>query len=56
LTKAATRAGRRRLAAQSSLFDLANQKVVDELRAADVEKLSDSDAKAMLEEMKKKLV
>jgi DNA mismatch repair protein MutS len=56
LTKAATRAGRRRLAAQSSLFDLANQKVVDELRAADVEQLSDSDAKAMLEEMKKKLV
>ena len=56
LTKAATRAGRRRLAAQSSLFDLANQKVVDELRAADVEKMSDSDAKAMLEEMKKKLV
>src|SRR5687767_1922722 len=56
LTKAATRAGRRRLAAQNSLFDLANQKVVDELRAADVEKMSDSDAKAMLEEMKKNLV
>ena len=56
LTKAASRAGRRRLAAQNSLFDLANQKVVDELRAADVEKMSDSDAKAMLEEMKKKLV
>ncbi|MGQ0761488.1 MAG: DNA mismatch repair protein MutS [Acidobacteriota bacterium] len=56
LTKAATRAGRRRLAAQSSLFDLANQKVVDELRATDVEKMSDSDAKTMLEEMKKKLV
>ena len=56
LTKAATRAGRRRLAAQSSLVDLANQKIVDELRAADVEKMSDSDAKAMLEEMKKKLL
>ncbi|HEX6187525.1 MAG TPA: DNA mismatch repair protein MutS [Pyrinomonadaceae bacterium] len=56
LTKAATRAGRRRLAAQNSLFDLANQKVVDELRAADVEKMSDADAKMMLEEMKKKLI
>ena len=56
LTRAATRAGRRRLAAQNSLFDLANQKVVDELRAANVEKMSDSDAKTMLEEMKKKLV
>jgi DNA mismatch repair protein MutS len=56
LNKAATRAGRRRLAAQTSLFDLANQKVVDELRAADVERMSDSDAKTMLEEIKKKLV
>src|SRR5262249_18442499 len=41
LTRAATHAGRRRMAAQSSLFDLANQKVVDELRTSDVEKLSD---------------
>src|SRR5687767_3460722 len=56
LTKAATRAGRRRLAAQNSLFDLANQKVVDELRATNLEKMSDADAKTMLEEMKKKLL
>jgi len=56
LTKAATRAGRRRLAAQSSLFDLANQKVVDELRATDVERMSDAEAKALLEEMRKKLI
>jgi DNA mismatch repair protein MutS len=56
LTKAATRAGRRKLAAQSSLFDLANQKVLDELRAANVDKLSDADAKSLLAEMKKKLM
>ncbi len=56
LTKAATRAARRRIAAQSSLFDLANQKVVDELRATQVEKLSDAEAKIMLAEMKKKLL
>jgi DNA mismatch repair protein MutS len=56
LKKAATRAGRRRLAAQSSLFDLANQKVVDELRGADVERMSDAEAKALLEEMRKKLM
>jgi DNA mismatch repair protein MutS len=56
LNKAATRAGRRRLAAQSSLFDLANQKVVDELRGADVERMSDAEAKALLEEMRKKLL
>jgi len=56
LTKAAIHAGRRRLAAQSSLFDLANQKVVDQLRATDVEKLSDAEAKVMLSELKKKLL
>ena len=56
LSKAATRAGRRRLAAQSSLFDLANQKVVDELRAAKVEAMNGDDAKALLSEMKKKLM
>ena len=56
LSKAASRAARRHIAAQSSLFDLANQKVVDELRTSDVEKLSDAEAKAMLEELKKKLL
>ena len=56
LSKAATRAGRRRMVAQSSLFDLANQKVVDELRTSDVEKLTDAEAKAMLAELKKKLL
>ena len=56
LSSAATRAARRRIAAQNSLFDLANQKVVDELRAADVEKLSDAEAKALLAEVKKKLM
>jgi len=56
LTSAASRAARRRIAAQSSLFDLANQKVVDELRDAEVEKLSDAEAKALLAEVKKKLI
>jgi DNA mismatch repair protein MutS len=56
LRKATTRAARRRLAAQSSLFDLANQTVVDELRATDVEKLSDAEAKTLLAEVKKKLM
>ena len=56
LNNAATRAARRRIVAQNSLFDLANQKVVDELRAADVEKLSDAEAKALLAEVKQKLI
>jgi len=56
LHKAATRAGRRRLAAQSSLFDLANQKVIDELREAKVDEISPDEAKALLREMRKKLI
>jgi len=56
LTKAAASAARRRIAAQTSLFDLANQKVVDELREANVEAMSGDEAKAMVEELKKKLM
>jgi DNA mismatch repair protein MutS len=56
LSKAATRAARRRLAAQASLFDLANQKVVDELRAADIDELSPEEAKELLTELRKQLV
>ena len=54
LSKAAARATRRRLAAQTSLFDLTNQKVVDELRTADVEQMSSEDAKALIAELQKK--
>src|SRR6059058_3075636 len=56
LSKAATRAGRRRLAAQASLFDLANQKVVDELRAANTEELSLEEAKQFLSDLRKQLM
>jgi len=56
LTRAATRAGRRRLAAQSSLFDLANQKVVDELRGAKLNELSPEEAQQLLSELRKRLL
>jgi DNA mismatch repair protein MutS len=56
LSKAAMRAGRRRLAAQSSLFDLANQKVVDELREADLTRLSPEEAKQLLNELRKQIL
>jgi hypothetical protein len=56
ISKAVTRAARRRAAAQASLFDLANQKVVDELRDADLSKLSADEAKQMLSELRKKLL
>lgn len=56
LEVAARRAGRRRAAAQSSLFDLANQRVVDELRDIDTESLSPEEAKALLRRLHEHLL
>jgi len=56
LIKAAGRAARRRRAAQTSLFDLANQKIVDELREANVDKLSAEEAKELLGQLRKRLM
>jgi hypothetical protein len=56
VTKAMTRAARRRAAAQASLFDLANQKVVDELREADPDRMSAEEAKQLLSELRKRLI
>src|SRR6266700_1375008 len=56
LTKAATRAARRRVAAQTSLFDLANQKIADELREANVEQMSPEEAKELVERLQKDLM
>ncbi|HLR07085.1 MAG TPA: hypothetical protein VK117_14820, partial [Pyrinomonadaceae bacterium] len=56
LSRVAAKAGRRRLAAQTSLFDLANQRVVDELRTADPDGLSPEEAKQLLTELRSKLV
>jgi len=56
VAKAGVRAARRRLAAQTSLFDLANQKVVDELRETDVDKMSGDEAKELLRGVRQKLL
>ena len=48
--------GRRRVAAQSSLFDLANQRVVDELRAVNVEGLSPEEATQLLKDLQKRSI
>lgn len=56
LEVAARRAGRRRAAAQSSLFDLANQKVVDEIRDVDPESLSPEEAKELLRKLRKQMM
>ena len=56
LSKAASRVGRRRLAAQASLFDLANQRVVDELRQINLEGLSPEEARQFLIELQKRSI
>jgi DNA mismatch repair protein MutS len=56
LNKAATNAARRRLAAQSSLFDLVNQNVVDELREANVDAMGAQEARDLLRKLKEKII
>jgi DNA mismatch repair protein MutS len=56
LERAAARAGRRRAAAQASLFDLINQKVIDELRDVDPETIAPADAKELLRKLRKQLM
>jgi DNA mismatch repair protein MutS len=53
---AARRAGRRKAVAQASLFDLANQKVVEEIRNVDPEKLSSEEAKELLRKLRERLM
>ena len=56
LEAAARRAGRRKALAQASLFDLANQKVVEEIRNVDPEKLSPEEAKELLRKLRERLM
>jgi DNA mismatch repair protein MutS len=56
LSSVANRAGRRKLASQNSLFDLANQRVVEELKNTDLEKLSPEEAKEMIADLRKRVI
>ncbi len=56
LSAAAKRAGRKRFAAQTSLFDLANQKIVEEIREARVEDLTPEEAKDLLKKLGERLM
>jgi DNA mismatch repair protein MutS len=56
LERAAERAGRRSLAAQASLFDAANRRLLDELRAVDVETLSVEEAREIISGLQKRMV
>ncbi|MGZ8844738.1 MAG: hypothetical protein ACXW18_13815, partial [Pyrinomonadaceae bacterium] len=56
LSKAGSRAARRRIAAQASFFDLANQKLLDEIREANIEKMTAEEARVFLTALRKKLM
>jgi DNA mismatch repair protein MutS len=56
LDLATRRAGRRKVAAQASLFDLVNQRVVEEIRSIDPASLSPEEAKELLRKLRERLV
>lgn len=56
LELAARRVGRRKAVAQASLFDLANEKVVDEIRTLDPDSLSPEGAKELLKRLREQLL
>lgn len=56
LERATTRASRRRAAAQASLFDLANQKVIEELRDLNADTISPDEAKELLRKLRQRLL
>ena len=56
LEAAARRAGRRKAVAQASLFDLANQKVIEDIRNVDPETLSSEEAKELLRKLRERLM
>jgi len=54
LESAARRAGRRKALAQASLFDLANEKVIEELRAVNPDSLTPEDAKELVKKLRER--
>lgn len=56
LTRAASRVGRRALAAQFTLFDSINQSILDELRGVDVENLTAEEMRQLLSGLKNRIV
>ena len=53
---AARRAGRRKAVAQVSLFDLANEKVIEDLKAADPDNITPDEAKELLKKLRERAV
>jgi DNA mismatch repair protein MutS len=56
LERAVSRASKSKMASQTTLFAVANENVIDELREIELEKLSGDDAKEILAEMQKRII
>ncbi|HEY0378741.1 MAG TPA: DNA mismatch repair protein MutS [Pyrinomonadaceae bacterium] len=56
LKRAARRARQQRISAQATLFDAANQGILDEVRGVDVETLKPEDALDILQDIRKRIV
>ncbi len=56
LKSAAHRARQKRIAMQATLFDTANQSILDEVRSVDVETLKPEDALDILQDIRKRIV
>jgi DNA mismatch repair protein MutS len=56
LKSAARRARQKRIAMQATLFDAANQSILDEVRGVDVETLKPEDALGILKDIRKRIV
>jgi DNA mismatch repair protein MutS len=56
LGQAARRARRRALAAQATLFDAVNESLLDELRGVELETLSDEEIRALVADIRKRIV
>jgi DNA mismatch repair protein MutS len=56
LSQAARSARRRALAAQATLFDAVNESLLDELRGAELETLSDEEIRALVADIRKRIV
>ena len=56
LDKATARAGRRKAAAQASLFDLVNQRVIEEIRDVEPDTLSPEEAKELLRKLRERIM
>ncbi|MGI9035233.1 MAG: DNA mismatch repair protein MutS [Pyrinomonadaceae bacterium] len=56
LEQAVSRASKSKMATQTTLFAVANENIIDELRQLEIEKLSDAQARRILAEMRNRII